>query len=176
MNTMTPMTISCQHAAQPLSTRLIRLRAGANAVVRALALLVTASIFSMLALVGSAHAATFTPADEKSIRAVVEGQLAALAKDDATKAFSYAAPNVRKAIGTASRFLSMVQNDYPVVYRPASVAFLKPEADGDEVVQRVQMQDASGNAWLAIYSLQRQKGNLWRITGCAVIENKGRMA
>ena len=132
-------------------------------------------LFSQL-FVNPAFASPFTAADEKSVRAVVEAQLAALAKDDATKAFSYAAPNVRKAIGTASRFLSMVQNDYPVVYRPASVAFLKPESDGDEVVQRVQMQDASGNAWLAIYSLQRQKGNLWRITGCAVIENKGRMA
>jgi hypothetical protein len=126
--------------------------------------------------VNPAFASPLTTTDEKSIRAVVEGQLAALAKDDATKAFSYAAPNVRKAIGTANRFLSMVQNDYPVVYRPASVAFLKPEGDSDEVVQRVQMQDASGSAWLAIYSLQRQKGNLWRITGCAVIENRGRMA
>jgi hypothetical protein len=133
-------------------------------------------IFGLHALLANAHAATFTPADEKSVRSVIEAQLAALAKDDAVKAFSYAAPNVRKAIGTASRFLSMVQNDYPVVYRPASVAFLKPEGDGDDVVQRVQMQDASGNPWLAIYSLQRQKGNLWRITGCNVIENKGRMA
>lgn len=154
----------------PFATGLLRLRA------RGLAMLVSVGICGMFVLQAAAHAAPFTPADEKSVRSVVQAQLAALAKDDATKAFSYAAPNVRKAIGTARRFLSMVQNDYPVVYRPASVAFLKPEGDGDEVVQRVQMQDASGNAWLAIYSLQRQKGNLWRITGCAVIENKGRMA
>lgn len=151
-------------------TRLMVLRA------RALAMLVTLVIFGLHALQTPAHAAPFTPADEISVRSVVEAQLAALAKDDATKAFSYAAPNVRKAFGTASRFLSMVQNDYPVVYRPSSVAFLRPEGNGDEVVQRVQMQDAEGNAWLAIYSLQRQKGNLWRITGCTVIENKGRMA
>ena len=143
---------------------------------RGLAMLVAAGLLSLFMWQATAQAATFTPADEKSVRSVVEAQLAALARDDATKAFSYAAPNVRKAIGTASRFLTMVQNDYPVVYRPASVAFLKAEGDGDEVVQRVQMQDADGNAWLAIYSLQRQKGNLWRITGCAVIENKGRMA
>ena len=143
---------------------------------RALAMLATLVIFGLHILQTPVHAAPFTSADEKSVRSVVESQLAALAKDDATKAFSYAAPNVRKAFGTANRFLSMVQKDYPVVYRPASVAFLKAEGDGDDVVQRVQMQDTEGNAWLAVYSLQRQKGNLWRITGCAVIENKGRMA
>ena len=170
MNTITPIVL---HTLWPLVTRLMRLRARA---LSALAFLAVVGIFGMQAPLTTAHAAPFTPADEKSVRTVVEAQLAALAKDDASKAFSYAAPNVRKAIGTANRFLSMVQNNYPVVYRPASVAFLKPEGDGDEVVQRVQMQDASGNAWLAIYILQRQNGNLWRITGCAVIENKGRMA
>lgn len=123
-----------------------------------------------------AHAAPFTAADEKTVRTVVEAQLAAFAKDDAVKAFSYAAPNIREAIGTADAFLTMVRRDYPVVYRPASVAFLKAEGKDDDVVQRVQMLDASGNSYLAVYSLQRQKGNVWRITGCAVVENKGRMA
>ncbi len=123
----------------------------------------------------SAHAESLKPVDEKSIRAVVEGQLAAFAKDDANKAFSFAAPNVRKAVGSATSFMSMVRSDYPVVYRPASVAFLKPEGKDGDAVQRVQMVDASGDAWLAVYSLQRQKNKAWRITGCAVLENKGRM-
>ena len=123
-----------------------------------------------------AHAAPFTAADEKTVRTVVEAQLAAFAKDDAVKAFSYAAPNVRKAVGTADAFLTMVRREYAVVYRPASVAFLKAEGKEDDVVQRVQMLDASGSSYLAVYSLQRQKGNVWRITGCTVVENKGRMA
>ena len=124
----------------------------------------------------TAQATTFTAADEKNVRTVIESQLAAFAKDDAVKAFSYAAPGIREAIGTADAFLTMVRKDYPVVYRPASVTFLKADGKGDEVVQRVQMLDTSGNSYLAVYSLQRQKGNVWRITGCAVVENKGRMA
>ena len=123
----------------------------------------------------SAHAENLNPVEEKSIRAVVEGQLAAFAKDDADKAFSFAAPNVRKAVGSAASFMSMVRSDYPVVYRPASVAFLKPEGKDGDAVQRVQMVDASGDAWLAVYSLQKQKDKSWRITGCALLENKGRM-
>lgn len=134
-----------------------------------------AVVLAALQILPVAQATTFTAADEKTVRSVVEAQLAAFAKDDAVKAFSYAAPGIREAIGTADAFLTMVRRDYPVVYRPASVTFLKAEGQGDEVVQRVQMLDASGNSYLAVYSLQRQKGNVWRITGCAVVENKGRM-
>ena len=114
--------------------------------------------------------------DEKAVQAVVQSQLAAFAKDDADKAFSYAAPELRKSIGNSAAFMAMVKSGYPVVYRPASVAFLKPEGSGDEVIQRVQMLDASGVSWLAVYSLQRQKDKSWRISGCAVVDNKGRMA
>lgn len=124
----------------------------------------------------TASAAPLTAVDEKNVRAVVQSQLAAFAKDDAATAFSFAAPNVRKAVGTAEAFMTMVRRDYPVVYRPASVAFLKPEGKDGQVIQRVQMADAQGVSWLAVYSLQQQGNKAWRITGCVVVENKGRMA
>ncbi len=131
-------------------------------------------VLQLLAL--PVQAQSLTAADEKNVRAVVEGQLAAFAKDDAKKAFSFAAPNVREAVGDAPAFLAMVKRDYPVVYRPGSVAFLQVEGKDGEALQRVQMLDAAGNSWLALYSLQRQKDKSWRITGCVVVENKGRMA
>lgn len=130
----------------------------------------------LLSMAMAASAAPLSAADEKNVRAVVQAQLAAFAKDDAATAFSFAAPNVRKAVGTADAFIAMVRRDYPVVYRPSSVAFLKPESKGDQVIQRVQMTDAQGTSWLAVYSLQQQGSKAWRITGCAVVENKGRMA
>lgn len=123
-----------------------------------------------------AVASPFTAADAAAVRTVVQAQLAAFAADDAARAFFYAAPNVRQATGTPDGFLAMVQRGYPVVYRPASVAFLKPNGKNDDVIQRVQMTDADGESWLAIYSLQRQKNKTWRITGCSVVENRGRMA
>lgn len=134
------------------------------------------AVIASLLLVAAVHAAPLTPTDEKNIRATVQGQLSALARDDAARAFSFAADNVREAVGTAPAFLAMVRRSYPVLYRPASVAFLKPESSGAQVIQRVQMLDDSGDAWLAVYSLKRQKNQPWRITGCTVVENKGRMA
>ena len=134
------------------------------------------AVFMALQALMPAHAEALSAKDEKAVQAVVQSQLAAFANDDADKAFSYAAPELRKTIGNASAFMAMVRNGYPVVYRPASVAFLKPEGTGNDVVQRVQMLDASGTSYLAVYSLQRQKDKTWRISGCVVVENKGRMA
>lgn len=123
-----------------------------------------------------AQSGALNAADAKAVRQVIQAQLQAFAADDAAKAYSFAAPNVREATGSPGHFLAMVRSSYPVVYRPASVAFLNAEGLGNEAVQRVQMQDAAGDSWLAVYSLQRQKSRVWRITGCVVLENKGRMA
>ena len=120
------------------------------------------------------HAQLLSSKDEKAVQAVVQSQLAAFAKDDGDKAFSYATPELRKSFGSSKAFMAMVKTGYPVVYRPASVVFLKPESSDVDAIQRVQMQDSGGGAWLAVYSLQRQKDKSWRISGCVVIENKGR--
>ncbi len=138
-------------------------------------LLSLALVASMLHL--AAHAAPLPEADARNVRAVVQAQLKALAADDAKRAFSYAAGNIHEMFGTPDNFLAMVRSAYPMVYRPASVAFLKPELqDNGEVFQRVQITDGAGNAWLATYALDRQKDKSWRITGCVVEQNKGRAA
>ena len=128
-----------------------------------------------------AQSASLNEADEASVRAVVEGQLAALASDDAGKAFSFAAPNVRQSVGSAERFMAMVRAHYPAIYRPTSTAFIKPESygesdpQGNQAIQRVHLRDDEGNAWVATYSLRRQSDKTWRITGCKVVPDKDRM-
>lgn len=136
---------------------------------------VTAALAALLLSV-SALAAPLSAQDAKNVRSVIQAQLAAFAADDAAKAFSYAAPNVRKSVVSAEHFMAMVRGHYAVVYRPASVAFMQPERDGNLVVQPVQMSDAEGVAWLAVYTLQQQKNKQWRITGCFVQGTNGRMA
>lgn len=128
------------------------------------------------ALAVPGYAQTLPAADAAQVRSVVQSQLAAFAKDDAEKAFSFAAPNIRKTFGSAATFMAMVQRSYPVVYRPVSSAFLTVQGSGNQAIQRVQMQDAQGDAYLATYTLERQKNKTWRITGCQVIENKGQTA
>ncbi|MDB5804140.1 MAG: hypothetical protein JWN73_1462 [Betaproteobacteria bacterium] len=129
----------------------------------------------MLACAGAAGAqdAAMSGADTKAIESVIRGQLDAFAADDAAKAFSFAAPGIRRSFGTAENFMNMVRNGYPVVYRPAAVVFLKPETDGKEVLQPVQMTDKEGQLWVALYIMQRQAGGKWLTGGCRLVRSKG---
>jgi len=114
-----------------------------------------------------------TEADTQSIRAVIEAQLAAFRSDDAAKAFSFASEGIRRTFATPENFMAMVQGSYPVVYRPASVLFLKPERIGEEVIQRVQMSDGEGRLWMALYRMQRQPDDSWLINGCVLTAMEG---
>jgi len=112
--------------------------------------------------------------DASAIRAVIEAQLDAFKADDAPRAFSYAAPGIQALFGTPAKFLAMVQNEYPVVYRPASVDFLSVQEIDGQVSQVVQMTDTAGALWMAVYSLERQADRSWRISGCAIFRGTGR--
>jgi hypothetical protein len=133
----------------------------------------------MIALIGlwamPASAGGLSPKDKKQIIEVVRSQLNAFAHDDAAKAFSYAAPNIRQLIGSADGFLDMVRTQYEVVYRPSSTTFMQPTGDAGEAVLKVQMTDEDGDPWTATYTLQRQKNKTWKITGCAVAQATGTM-
>jgi hypothetical protein len=126
------------------------------------------AVSSLLLASAGAHAQALTATDEQQIIATVQAQLDAFAQDDAEKAFSFAAPNIRKLMGNADHFLAVVRGQYQVVYRPASVAFIKPQGQRDSAVLRVQMTDSDGDAWIATYALQRQPNASWGITGCIV--------
>ena len=123
-----------------------------------------------------ASAAALSKTDEQAVRAVVQAQLDAFAANDAKRAFSYAAPQLHEMFETPEKFMAMVRTAYPVVYRPASVAFLKPEVEASVVMQRVQMTDERGVSWLVVYTVQRQPNKSWRISGCAVGKSTSRQA
>ena len=107
------------------------------------------------------------------MRAVIEAQLDAFAKDDAARAFSLATPGIREIFGSPENFIDMVRRSYAVVYRPSSVAFEQPLVIESQVVQPVRMTDAEGRAWVAIYPMQRQADGNWRTNGCQLARIAG---
>ena len=126
-------------------------------------------------LPSAARAEPVSAADTRAVRAVVEAQLAAFAQDDGPLAFSYAAPSIREMFGNADRFMAMVRTSYPVVYRPAAVVFLHPQWVQGRMVQGVHLTDAGGTLWLALYQLERQADQSWRISACTIQPSSGRM-
>ena len=114
-------------------------------------------------------------ADARAARTIIGAQLEAFAKDDAKRAFAYAAPSIRAMFGTPERFLSMVRAGYPVVYRAAGVTFLIPLQLDGHLVQGVHLTDEAGALWLATYRLERQPDGTWRIAGCGVQPATGKV-
>jgi hypothetical protein len=123
----------------------------------------------------AARAQPVSADDARAARTVVSGQLDAFANDDAKRAFSYAAPSIRKTFQTPERFLAMVRAGYPVVYRAAGVTFLIPVRVESDLIQGVHLIDGDGALWLATYRLERQRDGSWRIAGCGIQPATGKM-
>ena len=87
-----------------------------------------------------------------------------------------AAPNIKERFGTQERFLSMVREGYKPVYRPQSYAMGDIEESHVGLTQHVQIQDAEGVDWTAVYTVERQPDGSWKITGCYLIKAPGERA
>jgi len=133
------------------------------------------SLFAAVLCAGAFHlqaaAGPMTDDDADKVRGIIVSQLTALADDDADAAFQTATPEVREAIGSSGRFLALVRGAYPMVYRPASVSFHKPEAEEGSGLQLVEITDSNDKSWLALFAVEKQPDNSWRISGCLVAEN-----
>jgi hypothetical protein len=81
---------------------------------------------------------------------------------------------VRKSVGNAGRFLALVRGNYPMVYHAAGLGFLPPALQKGQVLQVVTLRDRDDRTWLALFSLERQPDNTWRIGSCIVAENDWR--
>ncbi|MBP6224662.1 MAG: DUF4864 domain-containing protein [Rhizobacter sp.] len=123
---------------------------------------------------GVAWPAEVPEAQAAKAREVVQAQLDAFAADDARRAFLLASPSARRHLRSPDNFINLVRRNYAVVYRPASVAFLKPQLIDGVVILGVQMTDAQGSAWLATYQLERQPDGIFLIDGCELVANEGR--
>ena len=121
------------------------------------------------------RAETPQDADAQKVQAVVAQQFSAFAMDDADTAFETATPSVRETFGNAGVFLAVIRGMYPMVYQAASVTFHKPLTDNGTAVQLVEIRNPEGGAdsqsWLAVFALERQPDNSWRISNCVVAQN-----
>ena len=124
------------------------------------------SALVLFGLVAASSAAEISREDAAAIRAVISEQLDAFARDDGPRAFSLATAGIRAQFGTPEVFMEMVRSEYPVVYRPKSVQFERPEFVENQVVQPVRMTDAAGRAWIAVYPMRREADGRWRTDGC----------
>jgi hypothetical protein len=108
--------------------------------------------------------------DVATAQGVIRSQEQAFARDDASAAYSYAAPAIREIFPAPDIFMSMVQNGYAPVYRHKSFEFGESNSEGSRIAQRVHIVDANGEAWEALYTLEQQPDGSYKITGCSLLK------
>ena len=108
--------------------------------------------------------------DVTAAQGVIRAQEQAFARDDATAAYSYAAPAIKEIFPAPDIFMSMVQNGYAPVYRHKSFEFGESKNEGNWIAQRVHIVDANGEAWEALYTLEQQADGSYKITGCSLLK------
>ena len=70
----------------------------------------------------------------------------------------------------ADIFMAMVRNSYAPVYRHKSLEFGEARVEGDWIAQRVHIVDENGEAWEALYTLEREPDGTFKITGCSLLK------
>jgi len=108
--------------------------------------------------------------DVAAAQSVIRAQEQAFGRDDATAAYSHAAPAIKQIFPQADIFLQMVQQGYPPIYRHKSFEFGDARAVDGQIAQRVHIVDANGEAWEAMYTLEQQPDGTLKITGCSLLK------
>lgn len=129
-----------------------------------------AMIIALALAVGlSARSAEAGP--EEDSRAVIERQLDAFQRDAWAEAFQYAAPNIHLRFGSPDNFGAMVRNGYPMVWRPADIAFLGAEMMDGQLMQSLEIVDGAGRHYIARYLMVEVDG-AWRIAAVRIEESE----
>lgn len=121
----------------------------------------------------AANAEDLAPDDLANIQTIIAEQIKAFKRDDAARAFSYAAPVVRERFGDESQFIAMVKRHYPAIYRPSFYFFGEAKGDTSQTVQRVELTGPRGKSWSALYHVVKQDDGIWKIEQVVMIAADG---
>src|ERR1700736_743832 len=129
------------------------------------------TVFFFFALDTSVALAATPPmraSDWKSIKQVITAQRAALIAGEGEKAFGYATPAIRAQFGEADIFMAMVQVVYPALLTARYTEFLEGAVIDGLIIQPLRLVDADNSVRVALYTMEKQKGGAWRISGCRI--------
>jgi len=122
-------------------------------------------IFLIAGLIGPAAFAASAD-DIGAAQSIISAQEQAFARDDAATAYSFASPTLQSYFRNPDGFMYMVRNGYAPVYRHRSFVFGEVRIVGGKILQDVQIVDAAGVAWDALYTLETQADGSLKISAC----------
>jgi hypothetical protein len=126
------------------------------------------TIALLVALLIGSSALACAGEDVAAGQSVIRSQEEAFSRDDAAAAYTFAAPGIKGVFPSAGIFMSMVRNAYAPVYRHRSFEFGEAKTSEGKIVQEVQIIDADGAAWEALYTLEPQPDGSLEISACVL--------
>jgi Domain of unknown function (DUF4864) len=107
-----------------------------------------------------------TVMDREQIKRVITLQIRAFERNDEAIAFSYATPESRRQFGTPRAFMDMVRVGYAALYKNTSREFLEAATIDGVTIQPLRVVTFDGETIVALYTMERQPDQDWRIGGC----------
>ncbi|MBP1846180.1 hypothetical protein J2046_004454 [Rhizobium petrolearium] len=106
-------------------------------------------------------------------QAVISGQIAALMRNDAERAYSFASPGIRSLYPDKNQFLDMVRKNYEPVYQAGNYAFGRSKliGGGEMVLQEVMIGAREGKDWTAIYQMRLMDDGSYKVDGVRMMRN-----
>ncbi len=122
---------------------------------------ILAGLIAVLALVGPAY----PDGNRTEFEAIIETQIEAFSRDDGPAAFALASPDIQSMFGSPDRFMAMVRAGFGPVYRPRAYSFEEPVIVDGLPAQPVRVIGPDGRGVIALYRMERQPDDSWRIAG-----------
>jgi hypothetical protein len=121
------------------------------------------------AIAAAVMMATGAVAQDADIRGTIDSQFEAFKRDDFAGAFTFASPDLQRLFSTPENFGRMVTQGYPMVWRPAAVAYLELREQDGTYRQTVQITDEKGAVYFLEYTLiDTPEG--WRISAVRLLD------
>ena len=108
---------------------------------------------------------------KKELSDTIEAQLAAFRANDYTKAYTFAAAEI-KGIFAAEDFEKMVRTTYPVIAHSSAADYGIAFDTGEEAVVNVRISGAENRSAEYQYLLKKEDGH-WKISGVSEIKPQG---
>ena len=126
----------------------------------------------LVAVMAVATLGTQATAQKEPITGVIGAQIEAFQSDDMGAAFGFASPNIRALFGTPERFATMVEQGYPMVWRPADVRYLELREVAGNLWQRVMVTDDSGGIHMLDYQMIETETG-WKLNAVQLLKAPG---
>lgn len=108
---------------------------------------------------------------DAEFRAVITQQMQAIAHGDFISAYAKITPNVQRIFPSADLFMEMVRGGYPAVYHHKFFGFGDAGVDPNgRPYQTVEILGSDGAHYSAIYFMERQDDDSWKISGVEMVK------